>query len=1026
MIKIIRSSVVVSMLIFLSFNILHAQKSEIYSHEERDFYKGLELFEKEKYGAARNFFDKTLVQHKDEKSEIRAESQYYKALCAIELFNIDAEYLVFEFVNENPESPLINDAHFRLADFMYKKKNYPRTIMYYNKVDRYLLDNEELSEYWFQKGFSHYMRRHYEEARVCFYEIKDIDSKYSSPALYYYSHIAYDQENYQTSLEGFQRLMSDETFSSIAPYYVAQILYLQKKFEKVVEFAPPLMDSISAKRTGEMSKIIGESYFYLKEYDEAIEYLEKYRDGVRSISIQDKYQLAFSYYKTGDFKKASILFERITMTNTEISMSALYNLADCYIHLGEKNKARTAFGSASRMEFNQEIREDALFNYAKLTYELSYSPFNEALRTLNFYIRQYPASPRVDEVYNILVIAYLNTKNYKMAMESLEKIKEKDASIEKAYQKVAFFRGLELFANLRFSDAIQAFDKAVKYRKYDDLIYARTLYWLAESYYREKDVETAEDYYRSFVNEPAAFNASEYKKVNYSLGYLEFSKADYSKAQRWFREYVNLETDKKSVTMADAYNRLADCSFINSSYWPAIENYDKVIGLAKADVDYAYFQKAFSLGLVGRHERKIETLNELLTKYPGSAYTDDALFELGKTYVLLDNPTLADKNYSKLIDEYPNSNYISKSLVQMGLIEKNAGKGQAAMGYYKRVVNDYPGTAESNNALKSIKDIYVDMNNVDGYLSYVEEMGNGVSLSEQDSLLYTAAENVYLKGDCEKAVENLKVYIDRFDNGVFLLNAHYYLSDCLLGMGEADEAMESLLYIIDQPSGIFTEVSLLAACRISYSNSEFNQAAELYKKLINLGENKANISEAELGIMRSYSKLDEYQNTIDAARIVLLQDKLEASVKTEAIYRIANSYLLQNDLLSAYEWYSKIANEVSTVYGAEAKYRVAEIDYNRNEKVKAESSVFQMIEMNTPHHYWMGKTFLLLSDIYLDKDDEYQAVQTLESIINYYTDEDDGIKNEAITRKAIIADKVNRENMESNPDIMEIEMGGGI
>ena len=60
------------------------------------------------------------------------------------------------------------------------------------------------------------------------------------------------------------------------------------------------------------------------------------------------------------------------------------------------------------------------------------------------------------------------------------------------------------------------------------------------------------------------------------------------------------------------------------------------------------------------------------------------------------------------------------------------------------------------------------MNNVDGYLSYVEEMGNGVSLSEQDSLLYTAAENVYLKGDCEKAVENLKLYIDRFENRTIL------------------------------------------------------------------------------------------------------------------------------------------------------------------------------------------------------------------------------------------------------------------
>ncbi|MCF8380182.1 MAG: tetratricopeptide repeat protein [Bacteroidales bacterium] len=1025
MIKIIRAIVLTAIISTSGLIHLHAQKSEIYSNNEEDFYKGLELFEKEKYGAARNFFDKTIDKYDGEKSELRAEAMYYRAMCSIELFNIDAEYLVFEFINQNPESPLINNANFRMADYMYKKKNYPRTIMYYNKVDRFLLSDDELSEYYFQKGYSHYKRSQFEDARVNFYEIKDTDNKFASPALYYYSHIAYDQGNYETALQGFKRLLNDETFSVIAPYYISQILYFQKKFREVVEFAPPLMDSVSVKRVAELSKIIGESYFYLGEYKEAIPYLQKYKDMTKTSSIQDKYQLAFSYYMAGDYKEAAVLFERISMTDTEISMSALYNLADCYIKLGEKDKARTAFGSASRMNFNQQIEEDALFNYAKLSYELSYSPFNEAVRTLNYYIRQYPASPRVDEVYNILVLAYMETKNYKLAMESLEKIKNKDADIEKAYQKVAFFRGMELFVNSRFSDAISAFDKSAQYGQYDNLIYARTLYWLAESYYMYNDVNTARDYYRLFLDEPASFKTPEYKKVKYSMAYIEFSKANYSVSEKLFREYVSLEEVKTSATIADAYNRIADCRYINSSYWEAIDNYDKVIKLNKADVDYAYFQKAFSLGLVDRPERKIETLKELLAANQTSSYTDDALFEIARTYVLLENPGLASQNYKKLIAEFPNSNYISKAYIQLGLIEKNAGNNDAALGYYKKVVNDYPGTPEANNSLNSIKDIYVTLNNVDGYLAYAEKIGSSLSISEQDSLMYISAENVYLEGNCEKAVKNLNDYINRYEKGAFLLNAHYYLSDCLLKLGKQKEAMQSLMFVINQPTGIFTEVSLLAACRISYSEKDFNQAAELYRKLIDLGENKANISEAEIGIMRSYARLGEYQNTIDAGRIVLLQDKLEPSVKTEANYLIANAYLLQNDLVSAYEWYSKISHEVNTIYGAEAKYRVAEIDYGRNEKAKAESTVLNMVKLNTPHHFWMGKTFLLLSDIYLDKDDEYQAVQTLESIINYYPVENDGIKAEAISRKAVIVDQVNSESRENNPDTMEIEMGGG-
>jgi tetratricopeptide (TPR) repeat protein len=244
-------------------------------------------------------------------------------------------------------------------------------------------------------------------------------------------------------------------------------------------------------------------------------------------------------------------------------------------------------------------------------------------------------------------------------------------------------------------------------------------------------------------------------------------------------------------------------------------------------------------------------------------------------------------------------------------------------------------------------------------------------------------------------------------------------------MKQPEEAMSSLLYIIDQPPGLFTEPALMAASRISFETGDYNLAAELFKKETRLGKNKANIAEAERGLMRAYSKLGEQSNTIEAAKIVLLQDKLEPAVKKEASYLIAKTYFVQNEVDLAYEWFEKIAGEVNTAYGAEAKYRLAEIDYQRDNKQKAESTVLQMIEMNTPHHYWMGKTFLLMSDIYLDKNDEFQAVQTLETIINYYPIEDDGIKEDALARKALISEKVNRENQESSPEMLEINIGGG-
>jgi TolA-binding protein len=106
------------------------------------------------------------------------------------------------------------------------------------------------------------------------------------------------------------------------------------------------------------------------------------------------------------------------------------------------------------MDFDEKIKEDALFNYALVTYEISYSPFNEGIKAFNEYISLYPASERSDEAYNYLTLAYLNTHNYKDALAYIEKIKIKDNNIRKAYQRIAYFRALELFSNLRYQESI--------------------------------------------------------------------------------------------------------------------------------------------------------------------------------------------------------------------------------------------------------------------------------------------------------------------------------------------------------------------------------------------------------------------------------------------------------------------------------------------------------------------------------------------------------------------------------------------
>jgi TolA-binding protein len=1017
-VKIFAFSVLFGATVFSQQSLYHVQEDEYYR-------KGMELFKKENYGPAQQFFLKAYNYYNDNNSVLSANSQYYSALCAIKLFNEDAEYLTNLFAAENPEHPLVNKAYFDLAGYFYAQKKYNKAIAYYNKLEKNLLNEEDYAECFFKTGYSYFIKKDLENARTAFNEIIDKDTKYSGPANYYYSHIAYDQENYQTALNGFLKLTEDETFSPIVPYYITQIYFLQKKYEKVVKYAPGLLENVTEKRLAEVARITGESYYMLKRYKEAVPYLEKYMENTRSVTKEDKYQLAYAYYKSDELEKAANMFGKLSSGNTLLCQNALYHLADCYLKLNRKHEARMAFASASKLEFDAGIREDALFNYALVTYELSYAPFNEAIESFNNYIKRYPNSKRTDEAYNYLVMAYLNAKNYRLALSSIDKIKTKSDDIKKAYQKISYYRALELLNNLKYKEAISLFDGSVKYGSYNSRLEALTYYWRGEAYYRLGDYDKALDNYRLFIEKPVSFNQKEFNLAHYNTGYAYFKKKDYAMAASWFRKYTGLVKESTDITVGDAYNRIGDCFFIRTDYYSAIDFYNRSINAGNSDVDYAIFQKGLALGVNNRYEEKIRNLTQLLSNYPGSAYADDALYEIGESYVSKQEPEKAISNYRKIISTYPHSSYISKALIKLGLIYYNADNVEESMKLYKRVVNDYPGTSEAQSALKGIKNIYVDRNDIDTYFDYVNSLGDfaKVSVKEQDSLSYITAEKLYMSGDCENSSQSFNKYIEKYSEGSFILSAHFYKGDCNQQLGQYEEAIKSFDYIIGKPKNIYTEQALLGASRIKFKLEEYEEAVDYYKRLEEVTELNSNKHEAHVGLMRCYYYLNDYSKAIDASKLVINSEKISDALEREARFIFAKSLYAKDRLMLALEEFQVIAEEVNSAEGAESKFRIAEIYYTRGELEKAEKEIFDFTEKTTPHQFWMAKSFILWADIFDDKGDEFQAIQTLQSIIDYYEESDDGIISIAKEKKEELVKKQQADEQYIENKDLEINIG---
>lgn len=1008
--------------LLLIINISLGQETKNYTETDGIYRKAFDLYQKGMYSSAQKLFEKFIKLSNKSVNQLKTDAEFYRALCAIELNNNDAEYLIGNFIYNYPESPKIDIAYFAMGKMQYQQKKYSKSIFWLLKIDKNGLDKEKQYEMQFILGYCYFMGNDLETASKWLYQVKDIDNKFAGPASYYYSHIAYLQKKYATALKGFDKLKENETFAPIVPFYISQIYYLQGDYKKVVEYSPALIKDNTTKRTPEIARIVGESYFKLKQYDSSVVYLEKYTEKNQQLTRDDHYLIGFAYYKNQQYSDAAKHLERVSTTDDSLSQNAHYHLADCYLQQTDKAKARQAFGMASKLNFDSIIKEDALFNYAKLTYEQLYAPFNEAIEAFRTYIQLFPNTPRTDEAYNYLTLAYLNTRNYKEAVESLDKIKNKDATIKAAIQKTAYYRALELFQNLSFTEAIQMFDLSLQHSSYNQNLAAQATYWQAEAYYRIENYPKASEGYSKFILTPGAFNLPEFLMAHYNLGYTFFKLKNYDEAIVWFRKFTSLSNDEKNIYVGDAYNRIGDSFFIQRKYWAAIDYYDKAIIVDKTDADYAAFQRGFSLGLVERPQKKAESLLNLTTKYPNSNFMDDAIFELAESYMALNQSNDAKKHYKEIEKYYTGSSYYVKALVQLGLIYYNAESADSAMQYYKKVVEGFPGTPEAKNALIGIRNIYVDKGDASTYFEYASKLGSiaNISLAEKDSLTYIAAEKLYVNGDCEKSNQSLTKYLNDFPLGNFTTHANYYLGDCYFRNGNTNAAIESFSKVAALPKNNFTEQSLLQLGKIYFNTDKYENALEIYNKLESVAELKTSLIEARLGKLRSAFILKKYTDMPAIASSVLSTEKLPSEIEMETRFKLALANIELNKVDDALIEFSKVATNLKTKEGAESKYQIAKIYLNKGEYNKAEAEVFAFAEKNTPHQYWLAKSFILLSDVYMKQDDFFQAKATLQSVIDGYTNTSDGIIDEA-TGKLNELVKVEKNKQTKNTE--EINIG---
>ncbi|MEQ9187886.1 MAG: tetratricopeptide repeat protein [Cryomorphaceae bacterium] len=984
----------------------------------------LELFHKQKYGAAKQQFESAIATVENDNSEVSANAHFYVAACALELFHKDAEYLLKEFVRNYSTSPRVTEAWFLLGSYNYRKKDWDDAIEFFDQIEPEELTEPDRSEYLFKKGYSYFQEEQYENAADQFFQMKDQFSIYYAPGVYYFAHINYEQGNYATALKSFKSLEGHPQFGEVVPYYIVQIYHFQNEYDNLVAYGTPFLGKEGVKRKAEISRLVGEAMYSKGKYAEATPFLEDYMASRLPKQAEDYYVLGYAYYRSGKYDKAAEQFSKISYSDDAIGQSAAYHLGETYLKAKKKSYARNAYRSASRMDHLPVLKEDALYKYAQLCYELSYDPYDGAIAAFKEYIDAYPASERTKEAFDYLVNIYLTSNNYDAALSSIEEYESPDIRLKEAYQRIAFNKGVSLYQDRMLAEAIKFFDRSLKFPQ-NKVITAEANYWKAEALYYRGDFDEAVKHYEAFIYTPGAALTPYFNTANYNIGYAYFQQDKFIEAPSWFRRFTSYSKEKDKVKLTDANLRIGDSYFMLTQYGAAMDYYLKAVKMGSSDPDYALYQTAMTHGLLNDIPAKVVSLQKLTSSYPDSRYLDAAHYEMGRANIRLGKQELALQNLQKVVDDFPGSSYVRKALVSIGQTYYNQEKDDEALAIFMRIIKEYPTYEDTREALIGVQNIYSDRGKVEEYENLIGSL-DFVNISDMalDSINYEAAENQYFNGQCKEAVVAFNKYLGRFEKGIFSLNAKFYRAECMYKMGQTKDALGDYEFVANQPKNRFSESALVKAARINFANNNYPDALAYYRRLSLLGEYKENLLESEIGQMRCNYQLNNYQGAIANAIITLESDKIDDNVKNEANLIIAKANLKLDSPKEAGNYLVKVVAKGGPSQAAEAMYLQARIQFRQDSLDSAEALVFSLVDRYQSQSFWLGKSLLLLTDIYMTRGDLFQAKATLNSVLENYK-KDDEVKQMAQEKLATIEELESASDEEAAPELeINFQRGG--
>lgn len=475
-------------------------------------------------------------------------------------------------------------------------------------------------------------------------------------------------------------------------------------------------------------------------------------------------------------------------------------------------------------------RAEAEYYQAYCALNLSHS---DAEKLLVAFVDNHPANPRSKTAYLDLANYFYTERNYTKASATYAEV---ELSALTAEQKTeAYFKwGYSLFNLRKLDDALVKFNQV----KIQDSQYA-----------------PAANYYAGYI---------EYGNGDYGAAYIDLKRAEANSAyapivpqlianvlyrQKKYDDLIQYEASLRGrastiTNYAEISMLVADAYYYKGDYQRAIDAYELYLDKNKSKAPASLLYRAgYSFYALGKDDRAIEYLKSSATSSDTVGYY--ASYYLGILYLKQGNKPFAANSFDHSRKYLADKNLVEESTFHFAKVSYDLGKPDLAITELERFLMGFPSSAYTTEVKEILAQAYVNGNNYNKAIEYIESMpqrSTAVNQAYQKATFLKGTE-LFNKDDYSEAIQYFQKSLSYPVSPQYVGLSSFWSGEALSLERKYQEAIPHYQKVI-ATAGVEPEVVIKTRYGLAYAHfnlQQYEQAQFNFKDFTNRSPKSGNL-----------------------------------------------------------------------------------------------------------------------------------------------------------------------------------------